>query len=779
MPERQLAVVCSARWLDGDLELESRTADRMVRCGVSAQFLERFHSIVHRGSSRDPNSAPDGAPSAAELEVECTEVGYAIGEFFEGFLPAAPVGADTTSGPPALTRFVVGACTPTAWSVPIELALVRSRLPTGGALLDRLVGDTAASVARSWPGPSSTDPLLQVDGPLRLVGSFVGSDDLFVRADRAFFEQAVADAIGQRTDVSVEGAITDGSFHGERGLAATIGGDPLTPTVLVLSGHGNPGSVTFSDGAVGAADLAQVLRGMDIRVVLLAVCSGAQAPVGGEPQLDTARTLIEAGVPVVVAMAAPIDGQLAAVFVDGFLGELLAGGTVDAAVREGRRRMDQPIALGGRRSSWALPRLVVAASDADRAGAGVRELSDGEVRLVPVPSLPPYAGISRVRNIGDAPPIAVGRSTEVDSIRTAVRAAGGTVDGGGRLRVLHGIFGARGVGKSFVAREVAAGFAAESEIDVVWWFRADDEESILDGYDLLHRRLGLPEPSRDDRLARADAVRAHLGSLPPLPNGGPRWLLVFDNVAGAAVGGVVDRWSPGGGPGGVLITINGDVDWNHGRSDLGPLEPAAAAELLAKLARAEVSDQIRQLADLLGRLPLAIVHLGGLMSEAPWTWTPEFAIGQLRARPAEALGGLGGSDRTVAGVVLVSLAELSPADRSLFATLCQLDVDAIPVSVVVSSASSTAMHRGPAELADALAAFRSLGLVEVDRLRGRLRIHRLTALVARHLVAGGHIPDPPVPARDGRTPELGSTVPGGAETGGSGRRRAADGRPDV
>ncbi len=766
-----MEVVFSARWLGGGLELESQTPSRIVRCDVPAQFVERFHSAEHRGLSRDPNTAPHSAQSGAELEVECTEVGYAIGAFFEGF---APAGLDTNSVLPGLTRFVVGSRSHTAWSVPIELALVRSQLPTGEAFLDRLVGDTAASVARSWPGPSGSDGPLQVDGPLRLIGSFVGSDALFVGADRAFFEQAVADAVGRRTDVTVDATITDGSFGGDRGLVAAVSDDVQTPTVLVLSGHGSPGSVTFTDGAVGAADLAGSLRDTDTRVVLLAVCSGAEAPVAGQPHLDTARTLIEAGVPVVVAMAAPIDGQLASVFVDGFLGELLAGGTVDAAVREGRRRMDQPIALGGRRSSWALPRLVVAARHGDRMGAGVRELSDGEVRLVPAPSLPPYAGITRVRNIGDAPPIAVGRRAEVDSIRTAIQAAGGTADDGGPLRAVHGIFGARGVGKSFVAREVAAGFAAESEVDVVWWFRADDDESILDGYDLLHRRLGLPEPSRDDRPARADAVRAHLSSLPPLPHGGPRWLLVFDNVAGAAVGGVVDRWSPGGGPGGVLVTINGDVEWHHGRSHLGPLDRSDAVDLLARLARAEISEPIEELVDLLDGLPLAIVHLGGLMSETPWTWTSEYAIERLRAQPAEVLGGLAPSDRTVAGVVLGSLAELSPADRALFAALCHLDVDAVPISVVVSSACSTAMRRGRAELADALAAFRSLGLVEVDRPRGLLRIHRLTALVAQLLVAGVHFPDPAESA-----PVTVAAVPGVAGARDSRVRGTVDGRPDA
>ncbi len=722
-----VAIPVTVRWFGGELELESASGDASsVRTPVGADFIDRFHDVEHRGDRLDPNQPTQVAPATEELEQDCLQIGYELGQFFEPLLQAR-VGA-----PSSLTRFELRARGADHWSVPVELARI---VPSGvdGSDVERLVVVPDVSVARVWA--SSLDPPrdLLVERELRLVGSFVEAPGLNVEADRVRFESAVQAAAQQGRGLGVGSVITDGTFDGPAGLVAALSRDSTTPTVVVLSGHGSPGQVTFADGDVDAARLRDALAGTDARAVLLAVCSGAQPPAGPGGGLDTARTLVAAGVPVVVAMAARIDGRLATEFVDGFLGELLAGETVDAAVREGRRKMDERLHEGGRRWSWALPRLVVAARPGAGYAAGPRRLDDREVRLVPQPTPPAHRGVVRVRNLDEQPPAVVGRDAEVASLSATVASAH-------TGRVVHAISGQRGVGKSSVARMVAA----DSRAEVVWWFRADDWDAVLDGFDLLHRRLGLPEPARDDRATRLAAVCDHLASLGPSAAGGPRWLLVFDNVAAGSAAEVVERWAPRGGPGAVVLTVNGDAEWDHGRTDLQPLRRDDAARLLASLARVAVSESVDQLVDLLGGVPLALVHLGGLMRER-W-WSPEFALEQLRDRPATVLGGVGEDDRTVAGVVARALAELLPEDRVLFAALCQLDADAIPASLVLSSASAGLLGRAPAELHDAFAVFRSLGLVEADRSRGLVRVHRLTAIVARHLVASG---DVPLPARIG------------------------------
>lgn len=134
----------------------------------------------------------------------------------------------------------------------------------------------------------------------------------------------------------------------------------------------------------------------------------------------------------------------------------------------------------------------------------------------------------------------VGREAELQLLRDKLTA--------GETAVIRqppeALYGLGGVGKTEIAAEYA--HRHSSEYEVVWWIRADQEDSIRAALIGLGRQLGLKDfhPEERDYSSRLvlDALRA----------GEPyeHWLLIFDNVTRP---GMIGRYIPQG-SGHVIIT---------------------------------------------------------------------------------------------------------------------------------------------------------------------------------------------------------------------------------
>jgi len=130
--------------------------------------------------------------------------------------------------------------------------------------------------------------------------------------------------------------------------------------VLYFTGHGEPGGLVFEkdDGTAdvrSAEEIGTLLAGRGVRLVVLNACYGAQAQA---PDLNSvAETLVEAGVPAVVAMqSAILTGQASSLpairFANEFFFHLALGWPVDACVTEARIGMQDALLES---LQWALP----------------------------------------------------------------------------------------------------------------------------------------------------------------------------------------------------------------------------------------------------------------------------------------------------------------------------------------------------------------------------------------------------------------------------------------
>lgn len=138
--------------------------------------------------------------------------------------------------------------------------------------------------------------------------------------------------------------------------------------VFYFTGHGEPGGLVFEkdDGtsdARSAGEVAALLMGQEVRLVVLNACYGAQAPA---PDIaSVAQALVEAGLPAVVAMqSAILTGKVwyapAVRFANEFFFHLALGWPVDACVTEARLQMQNALPES---FQWATPVCFMRAGD--------------------------------------------------------------------------------------------------------------------------------------------------------------------------------------------------------------------------------------------------------------------------------------------------------------------------------------------------------------------------------------------------------------------------------
>jgi tetratricopeptide (TPR) repeat protein len=315
------------------------------------------------------------------------------------------------------------------------------------------------------------------------------------------------------------------------------------------------------------------------------------------------------------------------------------------------------------------------------------------------------------------------------------------------------LFGLGGVGKTEIATEYAHRY--QHEYDVVWWVRAEQEDSIRASLVALGRRLRLPDAVESQRDREYRAVIEALAARDPYE----RWLLIFDNVTQP---GMIGRYLPPGG-GHVIITSR-LTDWRQELRTAGievrefPLADSVAflRKRVRRLYREldpdtmecdtpEREEEKRQrdaerLAATLGNLPLAVDHAASFLAQTG-TLVSEYI--EAFERNAHELfssdADLYSADNmTVATTWSVTRNSLSAEARELFELLSFFSAepisDEILIRPVIARSLSAGLQRVLSDRSALKRAERELArfsLISMDGVRNVVQLHRVVQAVTK------------------------------------------------
>jgi tetratricopeptide (TPR) repeat protein len=276
-------------------------------------------------------------------------------------------------------------------------------------------------------------------------------------------------------------------------------------------------------------------------------------------------------------------------------------------------------------------------------------------------SLPPHWNVPRPHK-----PSFTGRSDELAAIL-------GVFERGERAALT----GLGGMGKSQLSAEYA--YRHADRYQIVWWVRADGEATLAADLAALAVDLGLARgDDRDLRAGAAEAVRTLEQSAD--------WLLVLDDAPDPAA---VGPYLPRTGSGHVLVTSR-DPAWRSVATpvalDVLPLSEASA--FLAERSGDESASQAAaELAEALGRLPLALEQAAGYVEARSSTLSTFLAL--FRAHESELLARGGAADYPVPlaaawEVSFEALEQDAAAAASLLEVLAFLAPEDIPARLLVT-----------------------------------------------------------------------------------------------
>jgi len=286
------------------------------------------------------------------------------------------------------------------------------------------------------------------------------------------------------------------------------------------------------------------------------------------------------------------------------------------------------------------------------------------------------------------------------------------------------VYGIGGIGKSQLAFEYAHAHAADYE--VVWQITAEEPASLAGQFAVLAGRL-VQTPIADRPQALRNQVYAALSDR-------GSWLLIFDN---AGAHNDIQEWLPAAPPrpgisGHVLVTTQGRGFATLGRVlDLDVLNVNAAKRLLRARVANLTPTLSEQIAEELGRLPLALEQAAAYMDETEMPG--EEYLDLLRGRAAEmyARGRVSGRKVTIATLWDVNLGRLSgqhPAAVQLLDVCAYLTPEPVPLNMFTSHydllpepLSSAAAD--PLTFSDTVAVL--VGYSLAQRTSAGLKLHRL------------------------------------------------------
>lgn len=368
--------------------------------------------------------------------------------------------------------------------------------PGGQRLLD--LGERAPALA--WPGVTPPAPRGGAGGARALFAWCEAGGPLPWRGHQEALEEAWA-AAGLCFDPARDAAPIRSR---EQLYEALSTGEP--PAVLHLLTHGGAGGLALAEGALGPDQLAALLgpHRETLRLVVLAVCRGADDGGPSRTLGSLATMLHRAGVARVIAARAPLSAEGSTRLAAG-----LYRGLLDEA-----RDLDR-----------ALHEAAAALDPADRYALTLHAAPDTPADQRPV-AIRPYRGLLAFQP-ADAR-LFFGREAEVRAAREALA----TLRERGRPRLLF-ITGASGSGKSSVA---LAGLIGRGGADPVE--EAAALARLREDLDRLCRRLPDPALAEAARLLERVRPRGEAAVLRPGPGlagalaraSGGRRLLVLDQL---------------------------------------------------------------------------------------------------------------------------------------------------------------------------------------------------------------------------------------------------------
>jgi tetratricopeptide (TPR) repeat protein len=284
------------------------------------------------------------------------------------------------------------------------------------------------------------------------------------------------------------------------------------------------------------------------------------------------------------------------------------------------------------------------------------------------------------------------------------------------------LHGAPGVGKSQLALAWAHRHAAD--VRVGWRVRAADRVTVTADLAELADRLGVGSGDQEEAAAAAIALLSQQQG----------WLLIFDDaVEPAKVAGFLP---PGGGR--VLITSRNPLfDAIATPTTVEPFDAGTAAGFLTFRARDEDAAAARELAAMLGGLPLALEQAGAYCRQ-----TGRDLAGYLTLYRSTGIRLLehGTDDRTRAVTVTVRLslqllARRDPAAAQLLLMMAFLAPTGIPRDLAATAAHTLPLPlrrtaAQPARLDHAVRVLLESALAATDR-PGQLRVHQLVQDILR------------------------------------------------
>jgi len=242
-----------------------------------------------------------------------------------------------------------------------------------------------------------TVPPLEIEMPLRILGMVADPLDMPMRLDIASEQRRVSEAVRSLEERGlVELVWMEG--HTWRDLQRVMRSATGSWHILHFIGHGgfdevrNEGFIVLNndDGTAHrlyASQLARLLarQRSSLRLVLLNACDGARAGVN-DMLSSTAATLINSGIPAVLAMQYEITNDGAVEFANAFYEALADNLPVDAAVAEARNAIN---ISNARSLEWGVPVLHMRAADGRLFTLGEEGKSRTGLPGSPWPSTPP------------------------------------------------------------------------------------------------------------------------------------------------------------------------------------------------------------------------------------------------------------------------------------------------------------------------------------------------------------------------------------------------------
>lgn len=253
-------------------------------------------------------------------------------------------------------EITIAADTPESKKVPWEYILWPDvqQAPHNGRSIARVVAVANAAPHSPRKSKASKIKVLLIGADI-IGGVPIPWDETKATLEKIFGERTAAQGVKAAVDFTmVEGATKQGFFDAVEAQAFDV---------IHFIGHGQADGL-FLKGAQGIGSeflskdgLNSLMTVVKPSLLLLSACNTA-APVNGQAYDNLAESLVNAGVPAVVAHQMPINVKAIADFCGALYRSLLVTGNIDAAVNAGRIELVKQLSDGTSAAvEWGIPVL--------------------------------------------------------------------------------------------------------------------------------------------------------------------------------------------------------------------------------------------------------------------------------------------------------------------------------------------------------------------------------------------------------------------------------------